>query len=304
MIETTIIAMEHRAVEVLRETGLFQEVTRRRVGTMATKTNWYEANIVILPEEARASLLGGSEVTLSIAIEVAGRGTNATGIFDGVRFRSDMALERFAADPSLASLLAQQEDARWQRHVESDKGATVIVESVDLQIKLRYTVGVGQLQGANMAMHSGFGAGTAHAENDSPVVYHQGLDTILLAPATVNALFAGATGDSGQRLALCDADGSIVEEVMLLESAGIHVFSDVPTGEYTLHIRDPGTIVAQSPIIRVVEAPSAEETYSDEQDTLRIRQIRSRQEGIAGPSTSAATRTARARRNRRRGEDV
>ncbi len=261
MIETTIIAMEHRAVEVLRGTGLFQEVTRRRLSAMAPKTNWYEANVIILPERSENSLFGSAEVSLAIRIEIAGKGVNGTTIFDGVRFRADLALERFAADPEISTLLAQQDATSWNHSIEAEKGPIVVLESIELSAKLRYTVGAGHLQGANMAMHSGFGAGTANAEHGSPVVYHQGLDTILLAPATVYALFAGANG--GEQLTLCGTDDVVFDEVALLESAGIHSFSDVPSGEYTLHIRVPGTVVAQSPIIRVVEAPSAEETDSD-----------------------------------------
>lgn len=262
MLDPKLIAFESRAVTLLGSLGIFSDVTRRKLGFLPPKTPWFEVDVTVTPADATGHLRAAADVELRTEMRLAGRGTSSTALLDGMRFRADLALERLLGDAELSELWADIRQTSWNREVDIDDGAFVVVETVELRSHLRHTVGVGSALGAIAGMQSAFGAGTssagaANAALAAPVVYHEGLDTVLVAPASISALFAGTLDDATQRLELRDSEDSVIASIDITATAGVHAFTGVAAGDYNLTTIEIATsdVLAQSPQIRVRAAP-------------------------------------------------
>ncbi len=261
MLELTIKPLEDKAVELLTDIGVFDQVTRRKLGVMPPKTGYFEANVTILPVEAEGSLGGGADVELRVQLRIAGRGVNGTAVLDGVRFRSDLALERLMSAEGLRDLWAGSDTTSWGRELEEvDGGAVVVVETANVTSSLLHVVGAGQAQGIVAAAHAGFGAGVANAELARPVVYHEHLDSVLFgvsANVPIRAVFAGADPGGAHRLELRNDGGTAVATFDIDTTNGIHEFPGQGAGEYTLTIIavETGVELARYDRIRIAEKP-------------------------------------------------
>lgn len=261
MLDPRLIALEHAAVEVLAATGMFDAVTRRKIGALPDKTSYFEADIMITPKSTAESLFAEAEVLISVDIRIAGRGVDGVAVLDGVRFRSDLALARLLGAAELAELWANIDQTAWQRMTESPNSATVIVEDINLRTKINHTVGIGAAVGAVAAMGARIGAATATASVAAPVVHPAGLGSVLVAPAAISALFVGADDKGSQRLELRNAaNDELVEDIDIAVVAGEHRFTTVPAGEYTITVVDiaSGNPLAKSAAIRVLSRPQGE----------------------------------------------
>lgn len=234
MIEPVLIAYEVAAQTLLAD--LADKITRRKPGYLEPKTGVCELDVSFLPSQSTGHLIQGATAEVLATVRVAGRGPDGTAVLDRVRFISELAVERLLTDPSTAQLFAKVTAQTIDRDHSIDQGSVVAIEVNEITVELRYVAGTGGALGIVESASATFPSGRALVTGGDAVVYPAGLDSVLLAPATVTALYAGIAGGGVERLELRDAGGDVVASEVLAATAGTHDFLGVGDGDYNLTI--------------------------------------------------------------------